>query len=169
MIDKASLTRTTFRSIAIPNEHGGWMFLLEPVLIGLGAAFSAPGLFLALAALGVFLTRHPLKLALDDYLKQRHVPRTQWAVRFALLYAFFAASTFIAALSLAQYPFWIPLLLAAPLALSQIYLDAHKRSRELLAELAGAIAMGAVVACTFLLAGLDIKLALAAWAIVGFR
>ena len=169
MVNKISLTRTTFRSIAIPNEHGGWMFLLEPALIGLGAAFTAPGLFLALAALGAFLTRQPLKLALDDYQKRRCVPRTHWAVRFAVLYALCAGAAFVAALYTAQYPFLLPLLLAAPLALAQVYFDARKRSRDLAAELAGAIAMGALAACTLLMAGWDIKLTLAAWAIVILR
>lgn len=169
MVNKIGLTRTTFRSIAIPNEHGGWMFLLEPALIGLGAAFTAPGLFLALAALGAFLTRHPLKLALDDYLKRRCVPRTLWAVRFAVFYALCAGAALIATLSTAQHSFLLPLLLAAPLALIQVYLDARKRSRDLTAELAGAIAMGALASCTLLLAGWDIKLALATWAIVILR
>jgi hypothetical protein len=169
MVNRINPPRTTFRSIAIPNEHGGWMFLLEPALIGLGAAFTAPGLFLALAALGAFLTRHPLKLALDDYLKRRSVPRTLWAIRFAALYALCAGAAFVAAFYTAQHSFLLPLLLAAPLALAQIYLDAHKRSRDLTAELTGAIAMGALAACALLLAGWDIKLAFAAWVIVILR
>ena len=169
MVNKISPPRTTFRSVAIPNEHGGWMFLLEPALIGLGAAFTAPGLLLALAALGAFLTRHPLKLALDDYLKRRCVPRTRWAVGFTVLYALCAGAAFIAAVTTARHSFLLLLLLAVPLALAQIYLDAQKRSRDLAAELTGAIAMGALSACALLIAGWDIKLALAAWAIVILR
>ena len=169
MVNEASptgLTKSTFRNVAIPNEHGGWMFLLEPALIGLAAGFSAPGALLTLAALSAFLTRHPLKLALDDHRKGRQVPRTAWATRFALLYAGCAVAAFGAVLLTAQQPFLLPLLIATPLVLIQAYLDAYKRSRELLAELSGSIAMGALASATLLLAGWDIEVAFAAWAIV---
>ena len=169
ILKRTSPSRTTLRSVAIPNEHGGWMFLLEPALIGLGAAFTAPGLLLALAALGVFLARHPFLLALDDYLKRRNVPRTYWAFVFALGYLGFAAVAFLAALTTATHAFLLPLLLAMPLALTQLFLDISKRGRTHIAELAGAVAMGALLSSCLLLAGWEMQLAFAAWALLLLR
>jgi hypothetical protein len=169
MVRRTSPSRTTLRSVAIPNEHGGWIFLLEPALIGLGAAFTAPGFLLALAALGVFLARHPFLLALDDYLKRRNVPRTYWAIVFALGYLGFAAVAFLATLTTAAHAFLLPLLLAMPLALTQLFLDISKRGRMLIAELAGAIAMGTLLSSILLLAGWDLKLAFAAWALLSLH
>ena len=55
-----------WRPVVIPAEHGGWGFMLEPVLLGLLVAPSpAAGLF-ALATIAAFLLRHPLKLTLAD-------------------------------------------------------------------------------------------------------
>jgi hypothetical protein len=169
VVSNSSLSRTTFRNVAIPNEHGGWMFLLEPALIGLGIGFTLPGMLLAMAALGAFLTRHPLKLMLDDRLKSRLIPRTKWAVRFSLLYGGLAAVMFATCLLTAQRPFLLPLILAAPLATIQIYQDAYRRSRELAAELSGSIAMGGLAMAVLLLAGWNPLLAAMVWVIVACR
>src|SRR5487761_2100003 len=107
----------TVRSVAMPTEHGGWMFLFEPILLGLGVAFSIPGVLLALAALGVFLMRHPLKIAVDDHRHGKRYARTATAERFAIAYGMVA----LLALSLVVYTadsrFVMPLLMALPLVL----------------------------------------------------
>lgn len=50
------------RNIAITNEHGSWVFLLSPLLIGLfaGQSWNWPALYLVVAALAAFLARHPI-------------------------------------------------------------------------------------------------------------
>ncbi|MBZ0296495.1 MAG: YwiC-like family protein [Anaerolineae bacterium] len=35
--------RPNLRSVALPAEHGGWGFLIEPILLGLLVAFSVNG------------------------------------------------------------------------------------------------------------------------------
>lgn len=164
-----ALSRTTLKSVAIPVEHGGWMFLFEPILLGLGVGLTAPGALLGLAALGAFLTRHPLKIAIDDRRKDRRYPRTAWAERFALLYGACAALAFSAAVVTAPGLYWLPLLLAAPLALVQLYFDGNKRSRDITAELSGALALGSVAAAAVLMAGWALPNALALWAVLAAR
>ena len=50
------------RQIALPQDHGSWVFLLSPLLIGLftGGQFSAASAALIVAALAAFLIRQPL-------------------------------------------------------------------------------------------------------------
>jgi len=154
------------KTIAMPASHGGWGFWLEPVLLGLLVAPSWAGLGLAVAALGAFLAQQPLKLALTDRRKRRRYPRSVWAERLALVYGALAGTGLGAAIIGAAAPFWLPLLLAAPLALTQLYFDARNRGRELIPEVNGAGALGAVSAAIALAAGWPLVGALALWAIL---
>lgn len=51
---------SSLRALALPAEHGGWGFVLEPVVLGLLVCPSRPGGALALAATATFLAHHPL-------------------------------------------------------------------------------------------------------------
>ncbi|PWH11748.1 MAG: hypothetical protein DDG60_16680 [Anaerolineae bacterium] len=53
------------RQIALPQEHGAWVFLLSPLLIGLfvGNAFHIGSIFLVMAAISAFLIRQPVTIA----------------------------------------------------------------------------------------------------------
>lgn len=58
-----SLSPTLFRrTIALPSEHGAWVFLLSPLLIGLavGGRWTLATTWLVVAALAVFLLRQPV-------------------------------------------------------------------------------------------------------------
>ena len=73
------------RHIALPGEHGAWVFLLSPLLIGLFAAeqFSPASLLLILAVLAAFLLRQPAAIAVKAYSGRR--PRSDLpAARFWL-------------------------------------------------------------------------------------
>jgi hypothetical protein len=49
------------RHIALPNEHGAWVFLFSPLLIGLATGgFRPASLLLVAAALAGFLVRQPV-------------------------------------------------------------------------------------------------------------
>jgi hypothetical protein len=66
-----------FRSqIAIPQDHGSWVFIFSPLIIGLfaGGEFSAASLALVVAALAAFLIRQPVTVAIKAYSGRR--PRT---------------------------------------------------------------------------------------------
>lgn len=53
------------RVIALPQDHGSWVFLLSPLLIGLfiGGAITLASVVLILTALAAFLLRQPLSIA----------------------------------------------------------------------------------------------------------
>ncbi len=157
------------RSIALPVQHGGWGFWLEPVLVGLLVAPSAAGFWLALAGLGAFLLHQPLRLAAKDTLKGKRYARTIWAWRFVALYGVVTLISFALALAQAQQSFWAVLLLALPFALVQLWHEFQNEGREMLAELAGAVAFGALAPAIALAGGTALPLALALWAALALR
>ena len=64
-MDKSS--STIFRKhIAIPTDHGSWVFLFSPLLIGLfsGENWTVASLCLIIAALAAFLSRQPLSIVI---------------------------------------------------------------------------------------------------------
>lgn len=165
-MSSASQPSIRLRLVALPVEHGGWAFLIAPILLGLWVAPSSAGAWLSLAALGAFLMRQPLKLALGDRQRGKRYPRTAWAERFALLYGCTALLAFIIAWLTTAHPFWQPLLLAAPLATTQFYFDLLRQSRALVAELCGTAAMTGLVAVLALAGGWALGPALVLWVIL---
>jgi hypothetical protein len=163
------ISRVRLRPVALPAEHGGWGLLAEPVALGLLVASSVGGIFIALAALGAFLTRHPLKLALNDWRRGRKSQRTILARRFALLYLSLAVVSFAAALATAPAAFLGPLIIATPAVVIQLLYDSTGRSRALLPELAGAGGIASVVAVIGLAGGLTASVAFALWALMTAR
>ncbi len=157
------------RPIALPVEHGGWGFLGAPIVLGLWVAPSVAGFWLSLAALGVFLTRQPLKLALGDRQRGKRYPRTVWAERFVVLYGAGALLAFLAAWLTTEHAFWLPLLLALPLALIQLRYDLIRQSRALLPEICGALALAALVAALALCGGRQIIPALLLWFLLALK
>jgi hypothetical protein len=158
-----------WKSVALPVEHGGWGFLVEPVALGLALAPSRAGLALALGAVAAFLARHPLKLVLTDRRRGVRYPRTALAEGFAVAYAGLAVAFLALALWLARTPFALPLVLAAPVGLLALAYDARGRSREALPEAAGAVALGASAAAIALAGGAPTRIALGAWLLLGLR
>jgi hypothetical protein len=158
------------RTVALPTEHGGWGLSLEPVALGLVLAASPTAFCLAVATLGAFLARHPLKIAAADWRRRQRFPRTAAAERFALLYGGVAAASFAAAVALAPSPaFLLPLLLAAPMAVVQLFYDCAGRSRALWPELSGATALAAVAAAAALAGGWAAAPAFGLWAVLAAR
>lgn len=157
------------RPIALPTEHGGWSFLGAPILLGLLVAPTPAGFWLSLAAVGAFLTRQPLKLALGDRRRGKRFPRTIWAERFALCYGAIALGAFAAAWVMAAHTFWLPLGLAAPLAAVQLAYDLRKQSRATVAELSGAAAISSVAAAIALAGGWTFGPALLLWLLLALQ
>lgn len=61
------------RNIAITNEHGSWVFLLSPLLIGIfaGENWSTSLIYLIIAALAGFLIRQPIAIGVKVYSGRR--------------------------------------------------------------------------------------------------
>lgn len=157
------------RLVALPVEHGGWSFLLTPIVLGLVVAPTWAGLWLGVAAVGVFLARQPIKLAAGDWRRRKRYPRTLWAERFALLYSLVAVSGAALSGALADAPFWPPLALAAPLGLLMLAADLRNQSRAVWAELAGGVAFGALASAIALASGYALGPALLLWLLLALQ
>jgi hypothetical protein len=61
------------RHVALPSDHGSWVFLLSPLLIGLfaGGSWSIADLFLVVAALAAFLIRQPVTILVKVFSGRR--------------------------------------------------------------------------------------------------
>jgi hypothetical protein len=61
------------RHVALPTDHGAWVFLLSPLLIGLfaGGSWTLATSYLVVAAIAVFLLRQPLSIAVKVYSRRR--------------------------------------------------------------------------------------------------
>lgn len=158
--------RPVLRPLVLPTEHGGWGFLFEPIVLALAVRPSWDGLLVALAFVFGFLTRQPLRLALQDALRGRAYPRTRLCWIFAAGYALLGVAMLALAVWLSSWAVLIPLGLVAPLGVVQILHDAHNRSRELLPELTGATAMCSSAAAIAIAGGMRIVPAFAIAGIV---
>lgn len=152
------------RPLALPSEHGGWGFLFEPIVLGLAVRPSLPGSLAALAFIFGFLSRHPLKLALQDLLRGRSYPRTRWCWLFASAYALAGVAALAFAVALRGWTIVIPIGLVVPLGIMQLLHDANNQSRALIAELGGSVAMSSSAAAIALAGGMRI---LPAFALAG--
>ncbi len=161
--------RVRIASIALPTEHGGWGFTVEPILLGLLVAPSASAWEISAAALGIFLARRPIKILSTDLVRKRWLPRSTVALIFALIYGGIALAGAIGALFTADGPFWIAILVALPFALVALRADARSKNRALLAELSGSIAMGATVTAITIAGGWDLAPAFGLWLILAAR
>ncbi len=70
MTKRASLFRS---QIALPQDHGSWVFILSPLLIGLfvSGSFKPASINLIIAAMGAFLLRQPVSMAVKAYAGRR--------------------------------------------------------------------------------------------------
>ena len=61
------------KQIFVPQDHGAWVFIVSPLLIGLfaGKEFNYASLSLIIAALAVFLIRQPLTIAVKAWSGRR--------------------------------------------------------------------------------------------------
>lgn len=157
------------RTVALPTEHGGWGFTLEPLLLGLPLAPSPLGGGVFLLGFFGFLARHPLKLIAQDFRKGCRYPRTELALQVLGLYGGLAGLGLLWAFFSAQGPFWLPLLFALPLGAYVLYADFQNASRALLPELAAALAMASLAPAMVLRAGKGAELAAGAFLALALR
>lgn len=62
------------RHVALPSDHGSWVFLLSPLLIGLfaGNSWSIGAIFLIITVLAAFLMRQPVTIVVKVYSGRRN-------------------------------------------------------------------------------------------------
>lgn len=161
--------RVSWKTVALPTEHGGWGFTAEPVLLGMLVAPSPAGAWLGVAAFGAFLARHPLKLVMGDLRRGRTFPRTVQAGQVAAGYLLVALVGMLAAFLTRSGDFWPVLAAAVPFGLFNVIEDARGRSRALAPEIAGAVAMASLAPAIALASGWSLPLALGLWLVLAAR
>jgi hypothetical protein len=168
MAVKTAAAHVRIKSIALPVEHGGWAFLIEPLLLGMFLSPAASGLFLCVAAFGVFLLYQPLQITLKDHRRQKRYPRTVWAQRFVLIYSAIAGIGGLGILltNAASFQFVLLAIAAAlPFACIQMLLVVQGRARDTITEICGACALGTTVTAIVMMQGWSPSLAFALWLI----
>jgi hypothetical protein len=149
-------------------EHGGWGFLLEPIVLGLLLAWSWQGLGLSIAAIASFLLRQPLKILWSDYVAGRRTAREPVAIAVAAGYGAIAALGLVFAFR-ESWEAIAPLLIAGPLVLGLLWYDARGRSRDLAPELLAPVALAAVGASIVMLGGWSLASGCTVWALLSLR
>jgi hypothetical protein len=91
-LDTTLKNETVFRRmVALPSEHGSWVFILSPLLIGLfaGGRFTLASLYLVIAAMAAFLIRQPVTIAVKAYSgrrSRRYLPAARfWILVYGLI------------------------------------------------------------------------------------
>lgn len=161
--------RRRWRPLAVPSEHGGWGLTLEPVVLGLLVAPSAAGVALGLAAFLAFLVRTPVKLVLVDRWRHRWLERTGLAATIAAVELTVLGILALAAGRWSGWGWLVPVAIAVPLVVVELWFDMRSRGRRLLPELCGSIGIGSVVAAIALAGGASGRLAVGLWLVIGAR
>lgn len=162
-------TRSPWKAVALPTEHGGWGLTLEPCLLGLLVAPSLVGAALAVATFLAFLVRTPLKLALVDRRRGRRLDRTRLATRIAAVEAVALIGLAAVATALAGPTIWLPVVAAVPFVAVEGWYEVRSKGRRLVPELAGAVGVSAAAAAIALAGGASAALAIGLWLILAGR
>jgi hypothetical protein len=77
------------RHIALPQDHGSWVFLISPLLVGLfaGGSLSPATFYLIVAAFSAFLIRQPITIAIKVYSGRRPRRELKAAITWTAIYA----------------------------------------------------------------------------------
>lgn len=162
MVERSTTRTVSFKSVALPAEHGSWSLVSEPILLGLLVSPTLLGLAMAIAAFFFFLVNRPLKIFWTDWRRGRAYERTALARQYVIIYGTIAvAASVVTFIQLGWRPF-APFLLAGPLLLIFMYYD-QRPGRFRQAELAAPAAFAAVVAAITLAGGMEWIPALGLW------
>lgn len=81
------------RQIAIPQDHGSWVFILSPLLVGIfaGGSLRFATVFLVIAAMAAFLLRQPLTMIVKVFSNRRPRSDAPAALSWCILYCLIGA------------------------------------------------------------------------------
>lgn len=85
------------RQIAFPQDHGSWVFIFSPLMVGLfaGKTFHTPTIYLIVAALSAFLIRQPITIFIKAMSGRRSAADLPAARFWLLVYGIIAAAALI--------------------------------------------------------------------------
>lgn len=165
----APARRIRLRQIVLPTEHGSWGFLFEPIVAGLAVAFSAAGVWIAVAVVGAFLARRPLQVLIIVWRRGDPNLIGPIAANFLTAFVVLTGGGVVGAVVSAGPQSIVPLAAVLPLAVFQLWYEAVRPGRQLLAELSGGIVMSATAASMALAAGMTWAAAAGLWFIFAAR
>lgn len=120
------------RYVALPQDHGSWVFILTPLLVGLfaGRSWSLAAIFLVLAAFAAFLMRQPVIIAVKIYSHRRPRFDLQAALFWIVVYSLFGLVG-LAGLIWLKYSFILYLAIpGAPVFLWHLFLVSRRAERR---------------------------------------
>jgi hypothetical protein len=153
----------------IPQEHGSWNLLLEPVALGCLVAPSLPGALLGLSAVAVVLARTPLLRLLSA--RQNPSARSLPPLAKSWGYGWLAVAVLgvLAAVGMSGGRILLPLLVALPLGAYQLRSQLLRNARTLNAELAGGLALSTSTMMIALAGGASLGTATLLWVLPALR
>ncbi len=85
------------RQIALPQDHGAWVFIFSPLLVGVfaGRTFQLPSLCLVIAAMSAFLIRQPVTVIVKSMSGRRSAADLPAAQFWVLVYGILAVAALI--------------------------------------------------------------------------
>ncbi len=138
------------RNIALPEEHGSWGFVLEPLILSLIVGWSKPGLFLALASFLLFLAHQPIRIILN---KKKNLLLRKKAGGIFFLYlalaGLFLGIVYQSADHYLLYPFLLALLLMGGFLLFEL----SGKARVITSEIIATVSIGFIAVAIVLLSG----------------
>jgi len=120
------------KQIALPQDHGSWVFIFSPLLIGFFASgrFQLPGLYLLIAAMSAFLIRQPMTVIVKALSGRRSAADLSPARFWVLVYGFIAAAALIG-LTLSGYSYILYLAVpGAPVFAWHLWLVSKREERK---------------------------------------
>ena len=153
------------KQVALPSEHGAWVFLLSPLIIGLvaGKATGPGALALVVAAVSAFLLRQPISMAVKVHSGRRRAAYLSPSIFWTIVYGLIAIFATLVLVNFGHAPVLYLALPAVPVMAWHLWLVSRRAERrqpliEIMA--AGALALSAPAA---LWVGRDDQNALGWW------
>ncbi|MCB1025750.1 MAG: YwiC-like family protein, partial [Acidobacteria bacterium] len=157
--------KVRLRGIILPNEHGSWGFLFEPLIAAVVVAPTFAAFWISVFVIGAFLARQPLKIFASNWKTGRNPDETAVAFRYTLFYGAVFSIGLYGSIYLLPPQTLIPFVLVIPLAIYQLYCDVSRKSRQLMAELTGAIAISSSAAVIAFAGGWSFAASISLWGI----
>jgi hypothetical protein len=161
------------RHIALPQDHGSWVFLISPLLIGLfaGSSFMSASVYLIAAAFSAFLIRQPTTIAIKVSSGRRPKRELQPALFWMALYGLVGGLS-LTGLILLGYPYLLYLAIPGlPVFAWHLYLVSKRAERRQIGiELVGSGVLAlAAPAALWVSAGEPLAVGWLLWVLVWFQ
>ncbi len=120
------------RHIALPGDHGSWIFVLSPLLIGLaaGGQVTWASVYLIVAVMAAFLIRQPTTIAIKAYAGRRSKRDLPTARFWILIYGAIALSALVGLISAGFSYILILALPGIPVFIWHLYLVSQRAERR---------------------------------------